>query len=120
MAKILIADDQLVMRNMFKVILQDEPHELTLAVDGQDALNAAKQERYDLVLSDLYMPKLDGIQLTAAIRALPAYKGVPVLIISTENKAEKKAAGRAAGANGWIIKPITKDRLLPAIKKLLG
>lgn len=120
MAKILIADDQLVMRNMFKVILQDEPHELTLAVDGQDALDKAQVQRYDLVLSDLYMPKLDGIELVEKLRALSTYKGVPILIVSTENKEDKKAAGRRAGANGWIIKPITKDRLLPAIKKLLG
>lgn len=120
MAKILIADDQLVMRNMFKVILQDEPHELTLAVDGQDALDIAQTQRFDLVLSDLYMPKLNGIELVEKLRALPTYKGVPILIVSTENKEDKKAAGRQAGANGWIIKPITKDRLLPAIKKLLG
>ena len=120
MAKILIADDQLVMRNMFKVILKEEPHELTLAVDGQEAYDIAQTQRFDLVLSDLYMPKLDGIQLVEKLRALPNYKGVPILIVSTENKEEKKAAGRAAGANGWIIKPITKDRLLPAIHKLLG
>ena len=120
MPKILIADDQLVMRNMFKVILQDEPYELTLAVDGEEAFNKARTERFDLVLSDLYMPKLDGIQLTEKLRGLSSYKGVPILIVSTENKPEKKAAGRAAGANGWIIKPITKERLLPAIQKLLG
>jgi two-component system chemotaxis response regulator CheY len=120
MAKILIADDQLVMRNMFKVILQDEPHEIKLVCDGEEAFKAAKAEQFDLVLSDLYMPKYNGIELTEKIRSLSSYNGVPVLIISTENKEDKKAAGRAAGANGWIIKPITKERLLPAIKKLLG
>ena len=99
---------------------QDEPYELTLAVDGEEAFNKARTERFDLVLSDLYMPKLDGIQLTEKLRGLSSYKGVPILIVSTENKPEKKAAGRAAGANGWIIKPITKERLLPAIQKLLG
>jgi len=119
MAKILIADDQLVMRNMFKVILQDEPHEIKLVCDGQEALDEAQINQYDLVLSDLYMPKLNGIELTAKLRTLSSYNGIPILIISTENKEDKKAAGRAAGANGWIIKPITKDRLLPAIKKLL-
>jgi len=119
MTKILIADDQLVMRNMFKLILKDEPYELTLAVDGQQAYEYAQKERYDLVLSDLYMPKLNGIELVEKLRALPHYKGVPILIVSTENKEDKKAAGRAAGANGWIIKPISKERLLPAVHKLL-
>ena len=120
MARILIADDQLVMRNMFKVILQDEDHELTLAVDGADAYNKARANQYDLVLSDLYMPELDGIELTRKLRALNKYNGVPILIISTEKRADKKQLGREAGANGWIIKPITKDRLLPSINKLLG
>jgi len=120
MAKILIADDQLVMRNMFKVILQDEPHTIKLVCDGEEAYLEARSTQYDLVLSDLYMPKLDGIELTKKLRGLSKYNGIPILIISTENKEDKKAAGRAAGANGWIIKPITKDRLLPAIKKLLG
>jgi len=120
MAKILIADDQLVMRNMFKVILQDEGHELTLAVNGADAYDKARANQYDLVLSDLYMPELDGIELTQKLRALSKYNGVPILIISTEKSADKKQKGREVGANGWIIKPITKDRLLPAIHKLLG
>jgi len=120
MAKILIADDQLVMRNMFKVILQDEDHEVTFACDGAEAYKLASGTQFDLVLSDLYMPELNGIELTRKLRGLSKYNGVPILIISTEKSVGKKTEGREAGANGWIVKPITKDRLLPTIHKLIG
>ena len=120
MSKILVADDQLVMRNMFKTILSHTDHEIDYAVDGAAAYEEATKKRFDLVITDLYMPGLTGIELTQKLRTLTTYKGVPILVVSTENAVDKKAEGKAAGATGWIVKPISSKKLLPAINKLLG
>jgi len=120
MKRILVVDDQLVMRNMFKSILAGQGYELTLAVDGKDAFTVATGNEFDLVITDLYMPHLDGIQLTEKLRKLTSYKGKPILIVSTEGATSKKAAGKAAGATGWIVKPVSGDVLLPVVRKLIG
>ncbi len=120
MKRILIADDQLVMRNMFKSILAGQGYELALAVDGNDALDRAKSTVFDMVITDLYMPHLDGINLTKKLRSLQEYQGKPILIVSTEGATKKKAEGKAAGATGWIVKPVSSDVLLPVVKKLLA
>lgn len=120
MAKILIADDQLVMRNMFKSILAPLDHELVLAENGKLAYNAAMAQRYDMVLTDLYMPELNGIQLTEKLRQSKNYLSVPIFIVSTESATKQKDAGKNAGATGWIVKPITADKLLPSLEKFLN
>ena len=119
MSQILVADDQLVMRNMFKAILSQTDHDTTYTADGEEAYSAATKTRYDLVITDLYMPKLTGIELTKKLRKLSNYKGVPILVVSTENASDRKMEGKSAGASGWIVKPISSNKLLPALKKLL-
>ncbi len=120
MINILVVDDQLVMRNMFKNILEPEGYNITLAEDGSIAYNKAMSNKYDIVLSDLYMPKLNGIELTKKLRDSKQYRGIPILIVSTEGAQEKKMEGKAAGASGWIVKPITGNVLLPTIKNLIN
>jgi len=120
MKRILVADDQLVMRNMFKSILAPRGYELTLAVDGEEAYQYALSNSYDLVISDLYMPHLNGIELTGKLRKLSAYRHKPILIVSTEGAIKKKQEGKKAGATGWIVKPISGDVLLPVVAKLIG
>ena len=120
MASILVVDDQLVMRNMFKTILSSEGHEITLAKDGKEGYKQATAKVFDIVLTDLYMPELTGIELTKKLRQLNSYKGIPILIVSTEGATDKKAEGRAAGANGWVVKPITKENFIPNIERLLN
>lgn len=120
MANILIVDDQLVMRNMFKAILKPLGHHMVLESDGKRAYNAAKATQFNLILTDLYMPELDGIQLTIALRKQKCYTSVPIFIVSTESATNKKKDGKAAGATGWIVKPITSDKLLPVIKNYLS
>lgn len=119
MANILVVDDQLVMRNMFKAILSQTDHQSTYAVDGEEAYKEATKNQFDLVITDLYMPHLTGIELTQKLRKLSTYKGVPILVVSTENATSRKSEGKAAGASGWIVKPISSKKLLPALKKLL-
>lgn len=118
MSNILIADDQLVMRNMFKAIFKGTDHALTLVEDGEQAYNTARRTVFDLILTDLYMPKLNGIELTEKLRQLTSYRKTPILIVSTEGATAKKEEGRKAGATGWVVKPISEQVLLPILKKL--
>lgn len=120
MANILIVDDQLVMRNMFKTILKPLGHQMILKEDGQLALDAATTQQFDLVLTDLYMPELNGIELTLRLRKIKSYISKPIFIVSTESATNKKKEGKAAGATGWIVKPISSDKLLPVIKNYLS
>ena len=120
MPSILVADDQLVMRNMFKNILEPEGYDVTYAEDGKIAYQKATGKRFDIVITDLYMPELTGIELTRKLRANSTYNGVPILVVSTEGAKKIKSEGRAAGASGWIVKPISANVLLPAVKKLLA
>ena len=120
MASILVVDDQLVMRNMFKNILLIDGYDVDLANDGKQAYSAATKKKYDLVITDLYMPELNGIELTVRLRKLNAYKGVPILVVSTESAVGKIEEGKKAGATGWVVKPVSDQKLLPILKKLLS
>ncbi len=116
MAQILIVDDSDVFINLLSYALEDAGYKnLTLALDGKKALDLVKNKKFDLILTDFYMPKLNGIELTKAIRLIPEYKNTPILMISTEFKDEIKLKGREAGATGWIVKPFIPAQLLKAV-----
>ncbi|MCA8950880.1 MAG: response regulator [Planctomycetes bacterium] len=120
MAKILTVDDSRSIRQMVAFTLRDAGHEVTEAEDGQQALDLAKGQSFDLVLSDINMPRLDGIGLIKELRALPAFKFTPILTLTTESGQDMKAQGKAAGATGWIVKPFDPEKLLATIKKVLN
>jgi two-component system, chemotaxis family, chemotaxis protein CheY len=120
MMKILTVDDSASMRQMVGVTLKNAGFEVTEAVDGVEALSIAKSESFDLVLSDVNMPNMDGLTLTKELRALVKYKFVPILMLTTESTPEKKQAGRAAGATGWIVKPFNPEQLLATVNKVVG
>ena len=120
MANILAVDDSASMRQMVSFTLKGAGHNVTEANDGQEALNIAKGQKFDLVLSDVNMPNVDGISLTKELRSLPNFKFTPILILTTEAGLNKKQDGKAAGATGWIVKPFNPDQLLTTIKKVLG
>lgn len=120
MPNLLIVDDSASMRQMVSFTLKSAGHAVDEGVDGVDALNKAKTSTYDLIVSDVNMPNMDGITLVREIRSLDAYKFTPILLLTTESAAEKKAEGKAAGATGWIVKPFSPDQLLSTIKKVLG
>jgi len=104
---------------MVSFTLRKAGYEVTEAVDGKDGLAKVTGEKFDLIITDLNMPNVDGIQLIAAVRKLPGYSFVPILMLSTESQAEKKDAGRKAGATGWIVKPFNADQLIAVVKKLV-
>ena len=119
MAKILAVDDSASMRQMVTFTLKGAGHDVVEAVDGVDALGKAKSASFDLVVSDVNMPNMDGITLIAELRKLPAFKFTPMLMLTTESSADKKSQGKAAGATGWIVKPFNPDQLLATIKKVI-
>ena len=120
MAKILAVDDSASMRQMVSFTLKSAGHTVTEAGNGQEALTLAKAGSYDLVLSDVNMPVMDGVSLARELRALPSFKFTPILMLTTEAGMDKKEAGKAAGATGWIVKPFNPDQLLATIKKVVG
>ncbi len=119
MACILAVDDSASMRQMVAIVLKDEGHDVVQANDGMDALDKAKAQSFDLVLTDVNMPRMDGITLVAELRKLPAFKFTPLLLLTTECSTEKKMEGKNAGATGWLVKPFDPEKLLATIKKVL-
>ena len=121
MAKtIMVVDDSFSFRQVVSTILKDEGYRVVEAVEGQDALRKANGATVDMVITDINMPNMDGIVLVRALRKLPAFKFIPIIVLTTETHANRKQEGKSAGATGWIIKPFTKEQLIGAIKKLLG
>jgi len=120
MPTILAVDDSASMRQMVTFTLKGAGFTVIDAVDGIDALAKAKTAKVDLVLTDVNMPRMDGISLIKELRALPNYKFTPILMLTTESGTGKKTEGKSAGATGWIVKPFNPDQLLATIKKVLG
>ena len=86
----------------------------------KEPLEIIKEQEIDLLVTDLNMPNMNGIELIKAIRANPSYKFLPVIMLTTDSQGDIKAQGRAAGATGWIVKPFNPEQLLGVVKKVLG
>jgi len=120
MPSILAVDDSASMRQMVSFTLKSAGYDVTEAEDGLQALNIAKGKSFDLVLTDVNMPNMDGISLIKELRTLPSFKFTPLLMLTTESGSDKKQQGKAAGATGWIVKPFNPDQLLAVIKRAMG
>ncbi|MDH4275036.1 MAG: response regulator [Gammaproteobacteria bacterium] len=120
MATILSVDDSRVMRDMIKSVLESKGHQVLTANDGLEAMTVARQNKVDLVLADINMPNMNGISLLSKLRNLDGYQYVPIVMVTTEEAEYKKAKAKNMGATGWLQKPFTPERLLAAVKKLLG
>ena len=117
--KILTVDDSASMRQMVLFTLQGAGYEVVQACDGVEALELARMSPVDLVLTDVHMPRMDGITLVRELRGLESYKFVPMLILTTESSQEKKMDGKRAGATGWIVKPFNPPQLLATVARVL-
>jgi two-component system chemotaxis response regulator CheY len=117
---VLAVDDSGSLRQMVAFSLKAAGYGVIEAVDGQDALNKAKLQQVDLVLTDQNMPVMDGLSLIRALRGLKSYQKVPILMLTTESGDDMKSQGRAAGASGWLVKPFDPARLIEVVKKLIG
>lgn len=119
MANILTVDDSASMRQMVSYTLQTAGHTVTEAKDGVEALELAKKNDFQLVVTDVTMPNMDGITLTRELRSLSNYKYTPILTLTTESGQQIKEKGKQAGATGWLIKPFNPEQLLLTIKRVL-
>ena len=106
MAKAVLAiDDSASIRQMAASTLKSSGYDVVEAIDGVDGLDKAKAKSVNLVLTDQNMPRMDGLTLIKSLRAIPSYRSVPILMLTTESSDAMKARGRAAGATGWLVKP---------------
>jgi two-component system, chemotaxis family, chemotaxis protein CheY len=119
MYSILTVDDSVSMRQMVAFTLKGAGFNVLEAADGQEGLETAREKNLNLLLIDLNMPRMDGISLVKALRLLPQYKSTPMLILTTESSDAMKAAGKAAGATGWLVKPFDPARLIEVVKKVI-
>jgi two-component system chemotaxis response regulator CheY len=107
------------MREMVRATLTSAGYQVVEAVDGQEALDYARENPCDLVISDVNMPRMDGITLVHELRSLPHYRLTPLLLLTTESSQEKKLEGKRAGATGWIVKPFNPEQLLATMARVL-
>ncbi|MBB3136482.1 two-component system chemotaxis response regulator CheY [Rhizobium pisi] len=119
-ANILTVDDSASIRLTTKVTLTNAGYSVTEAVNGAEGLVAAKGSSFDLIVTDLNMPVMDGLTMIEELRKLPAQAGVPIIFLTTESDADLKARAKAAGATGWLTKPFDPENLVKIVKKVLG
>lgn len=118
--KILAVDDSISIRKSISFVLTQEGYEVVEAVDGVDGLAKAKEDKFNLVITDINMPNMDGIEMIKQLRQTEGYKFTPIIALTTENQDSKMQEGKAAGATGWIVKPFTSEKLLAIVKKIIG
>ena len=117
---ILTVDDSASIRQMVTFTLKSAGYAVSEAADGEDGLKKASAGKFDLILTDQNMPKMDGITLIKTLRAHPDYNRTPILMLTTESSDSMKVQGREAGATGWLVKPFDPVKLLEVVKKVIG
>ncbi|MEI6413385.1 MAG: response regulator [Pseudomonadota bacterium] len=117
---ILSVDDSASIRQMVALTLERNGYAVTQAADGREALTRLRGGGIDMIITDINMPNMNGIELVRQVRALPGFKYVPIVMLTTESEESKKQEGRAAGATAWIVKPFNQEQLVAVVKKVLG
>ena len=115
---VLTIDDSRTMRDMLLMALVDAGYRVIQAVDGVDGLETMAAEGDDVVITDINMPRMDGFGFIEGMRADPKNRSIPVLVLTTESDAAKKARAREAGATGWIVKPFDPVKLVDAVRRV--
>ncbi len=112
-------DDSESIRQMLTFSLKMGDYEVLEAENGQDAYEKLLETEADLLITDLDMPKMNGIELIRQVREIPRYRSMPIIILTIHSDTEMKKQARAAGANGWIVKPFRPNQLIGVLKKVL-
>ena len=120
MTAILTVDDSASIRQAIKIALSSEGYDVTEAGDGAEGLSKAGAGNFDLIITDLNMPVMDGLTMIRQLRAKPAHAGVPILFLTTESADDIKSQAKAAGATGWLTKPFNPELLVRVVKKVLA
>lgn len=116
---ILIVDDSASLRQVVSITLSNAGYEVVQACDGQDALTKLDGRKIHLIISDVNMPRMDGITFLKQVKQNPGYRFTPVIMLTTESAEEKKKEGQAAGAKAWVVKPFQPEQMLVAVQKLI-
>jgi two-component system chemotaxis response regulator CheY len=116
---ILVVDDSASLRQVVGIALKGAGYTVIEGCDGKDALSKLNGQKIHLVISDVNMPNMDGISFVKAMKAMPAYRFTPVIMLTTESAENKKAEGQAAGAKAWVVKPFRPEVMLNAVQKLV-
>ena len=119
MANVLVVDDSNSIRDMVSFTLKSAGFQTVEAKDGLEGLSKAQGSAFDLVISDVNMPNMDGITLCSELRKLEDFKFTPILMLTTESSTEMKMKGKAAGATGWLVKPFNPEKLLATVKRVV-
>lgn len=120
MAKtIMVVDDSASLRQVVGIALKGAGYEVLEGCDGQDALSKLTGQKVNLIISDVNMPRMDGITFVSEVKKMPTYKFTPVIMLTTESDESKKRSGQAAGAKAWVVKPFKPEVLLNAVQKLV-
>ncbi len=116
---IMVVDDSSSVRQMITFTLEGAGYHAVEAKDGQEGLEKLESLTVDMIITDLNMPNMDGNAFIKAVKAMPEYKYLPIIVLTTESDASKKQAAKEAGATGWITKPFKPDQLLGIVKKVM-
>jgi two-component system chemotaxis response regulator CheY len=120
MSTILTVDDSMSVRMAIRIALSGAGHDVAEAADGQQGLDQARTTRFDMIITDLNMPNMNGLDMIREIRKLPIQAGTPIVFLTTESDEAMKQEARAAGATGWLVKPFVAENLLKVTRKVLG
>ncbi|MFW7269454.1 response regulator [Gluconacetobacter sp. Hr-1-5] len=118
--RVLTIDDSRTMQGMLRKALEEAGYDVIQGGDGVEGLEVLESADPppNLIITDINMPRMDGFGVIEAVRKMPAFKHLPIIVLTTESDPEKKARARAAGATGWIIKPFSSDSLVAAIRRV--
>lgn len=108
------------MQQIIAETLRDAGFSVISCSDGVEALSAFPKQPVDMVVTDLNMPRMDGISLIANLRKLDGAQYIPIVMLTTESSADRKQAGKQAGASGWITKPFRPEQLVSVVHRMLG
>ena len=119
-ANALVVDDSASMRLVISTTLKDAGYDVVEAEDGHVGFSKALKQKFDVIITDINMPGLNGYDLISKLRAIPDYLHIPIITITTESGDEEKARGKEVGATGWLVKPFSPDRLKVVLKRLVA
>ncbi|MBO9499110.1 MAG: response regulator [Novosphingobium sp.] len=119
-ASILTVDDSPSLRMAIRIALTGAGYDVTEAGDGVEGLTKANGAKFDMIITDLNMPNMDGLTMIRELRKDPAQCGTPIIFLTTESDDAMKAQAKAAGATGWLVKPFVPDQLVKVTRKVLG
>ena len=116
---ILIVDDSSTIRQQTRTLLEGHGFRIVEATNGAEGLEEAKKALFDLILVDVNMPVMNGLEMISHVRKLPDYQKTPIFVLTTESSGDTVRQGKAVGATAWVVKPFKADVLVPAIRKVL-